>query len=130
MKQFQRVLFAIVLAGFSTWAMAADGPPMTVALAELPAGQEMLVLEIDLEPGGAGSPPHRHNAYVFVYVIKGTVNMQVAGQEMVTLSAGEMFYENPNNIHTVSRNASDTEAATILVHMVRTAGTPVSVPVE
>jgi quercetin dioxygenase-like cupin family protein len=56
--------------------------------------------------------------------------MQVAGQEMETLSAGEMFYENPDSVHTVSRNASDTEAATILVHMVRTAGTPVSVPAE
>ena len=110
--------------------MAADGLPLTVALQELPADQEMLVLEVNLEPGGPGSPPHRHNAYVFVYVLEGTVNMQVAGQEMKTLSAGEMFYENPDNVHTVSRNASDTEAATILVHLVRTAGTPVSVPVE
>jgi quercetin dioxygenase-like cupin family protein len=130
MKQFQQVLFAIVLVGFSTLTMAVDGPPMTVALPELPADQEMLVLEINLEPGGEGSPPHRHNAYVFVYVLEGTVNMQVAGQEMETLSAGEMFYENPDNVHTVSRNASDTEAATILVHMVRRAGTPASVPVE
>ena len=56
--------------------------------------------------------------------------MQVVGKEMETLSAGEMCYENPNNVHTISRNASDTESATILVHMVRTAGTPVSVPVE
>jgi quercetin dioxygenase-like cupin family protein len=56
--------------------------------------------------------------------------MQVVGKEMETLSAGEMFYENPNNVHTISRNASDTESATILVHMVRTAGTPVSVPVD
>jgi quercetin dioxygenase-like cupin family protein len=130
MKRIQQMLFAIVLAGLSLCAMAADGPPMTVALPDLPTDQEMLVLEINLEPGGEGSPPHRHNAYVFVYVLEGTVNMQVAGKEMETLSAGEMLYENPNNVHTISRNASDTEAATILVHMVRTAGTPVSVPVD
>lgn len=130
MKKIQRILATITLVGFNAFTMAADGPPLTVALPELPTDQEMLVLEIDLEPGGPGSPPHRHNAYVFVYVLEGTVNMQVAGKEMVTLSPGEMFYENPNNIHTVSRNASNTEAAKILVHMVRTIGTPVSVPAE
>jgi len=127
-------LAKLVILGFLSLSaanvMAADGPPITIALPELPADQEMLVLEINLEPAGQGSPPHRHNAYVFVYVLEGTVNMQVAGQEMETLSAGEMFYENPDSVHTVSRNASDTEAATILVHMVRTAGTPVSVPAE
>jgi quercetin dioxygenase-like cupin family protein len=101
MKPMQKMLFAIVLAGFSLCAMAADGPP-----------------------------PHPHNAYVFVYVLEGTASMQVAGKEMETLSAGEMFYESPNKVHTISRNASDTEAATILVHMVRAADTPVSVPVE
>jgi len=129
MKQAQKMLFAIVLAGLSALAMAADGPPMTVALPELPAGQEMLVLEVNLEPGQE-SAPHRHSAHVFVYVLEGKVNMQVAGQEMVTLSPGEMFYENPDNIHTVSQNASGTETAKFLVHMIRTAGTPVSVPVE
>lgn len=129
MKFMQRTLAALILVGFSGLAMAADGPPMTVALPELPADQEMLVLEVNLEPGQE-SVPHRHNAYVFVYVLEGTVNMQVAGEEMVTLSPGEMFYENPDNIHMVSKNASDTETAKFLVHMVRTTGTPVSVPAE
>jgi quercetin dioxygenase-like cupin family protein len=130
----KQLLAKLVILGFLSLSaanvMAADGLPITIALPELPADQEMLVLEINLEPGGQGSPPHRHNAHVFVYVLEGTVNMQVAGEEMVTLSSGEMFYENPDSVHTVSRNASDTEAATILVNMVRTVGTPVSVPVE
>ncbi len=56
--------------------------------------------------------------------------MQVAGGELVTLSPGEMFYENPENIHTVSQNASDTEPAKFLVHLLRTAGTPDSIPTE
>lgn len=129
MKQYYRFVIAMLLLGGATLSMAAEGPPMTVALPELPADQEMLVLEINLEPG-QGSPPHRHTAHVFVYVLEGKVNMQVAGQEMVTLSPGEMFYENPDNIHTVSQNASDTETAKFLVHMIRTVGTPVSVPVD
>lgn len=130
MKQLLvRLLLPGLLLLSSIEATAADGPPMTVLLPELPAGQEMLVLEVNLEPGQE-SPPHRHHAHVFVYVLEGKVNMQVAGGEMVTLSPGEMFYENPENIHTVSQNASATETAKFLVHMIRTAGTPVSEPVD
>ena len=83
-------LAKLVILGFLSLSpanvMAAGGLPITIALPELPADQEMLVLEINLEPGGQGSPPHQHNAHVFVYVLEGTVNMQVAGEKMVTLS--------------------------------------------
>tara|TARA_R110002073_G_scaffold17839_1_gene66552 strand:+ start:483 stop:872 length:390 start_codon:yes stop_codon:yes gene_type:complete len=129
MKTSSNYLVAVLLAAVSTLATAADGPPMSVVLPELPADQEMLVLEINLEPG-QGSAPHRHNAHVFVYVLEGKVNMQVAGEEMVTLSPGDMFYENPDNIHMVSQNASSTETARFLVHLLRTPGTPVSIPIE
>lgn len=129
MKTLLKFLTISLLAGAASLSMAADGPPMTVLLPELPADQEMLVVEVNLEPG-QGSAPHRHNAHVFVYVLEGKVNMQVAGGEMVTLSPGDMFYENPDNIHTVSQNASTTETAKFLVHLLRTPGTPVSVPVE
>jgi quercetin dioxygenase-like cupin family protein len=129
----KRLLVKLLLPGLlllsSIDTIAADGPPMTVLLPDLPAGQEMLVLEVNLEPGQE-SPPHRHHAHVFVYVLEGRVNMQVAGGELVTLSPGEMFYENPDNIHTVSQNASDTETAKFLVHMIRKAGTPVSEPAD
>ena len=107
-------------------ANAADGPLLSLPLPELAANQEMRVVEVNLAPGQESSP-HRHNAYVFVYVLEGTVNMQVAGGELVTLSAGEMFCENPDDIHTVSQNASATETAKFLVHMIRTIGTPVSI---
>ena len=129
MKTLYKFVIGSFLAGAMTLATAADGPPMSVVLPELPDDQEMLVLEINLEPG-QGSAPHRHNAHVFVYVLEGKVNMQVAGEEMVTLSPGDMFYENPDNIHMVSQNASATETAKFLVHLLRTPGTPVSVPVE
>lgn len=101
---------------------------MNVRLPTLGADQEMLVLEVRLEPGQA-SAPHRHNAHVFVYVLEGQVTMQVAGGEPVTLAPGEMFYENPDDIHMMSRNASDSDQARFLVHIIKTVGEPVSVPV-
>ena len=111
---------------FST-AMAADGPLMNFPLNELGDDKEILVLEINLEPGQS-SQPHRHNGHVFVYVLEGEVNMQVAGGELMTLGPGEMFYENPDDIHAVSANASDTEPAKFLVHIIKTIGVPVSTP--
>ena len=106
----------------------ANKPPLTLPLPELAENQEILVLEVDLAPGQA-SAPHRHNAHVVVYVLEGRVNMQIAGGELVTLSPGETFHESPDDIHTVSQNASDTESAKILVHMIKTVGVPVSTPV-
>lgn len=119
-------VFALGLA--ATVATPAAGQVFSTPLPELPDDQEVLVVEVDMAPGHA-SQPHRHNAHVFVYVLEGTVQMQVEGGELMTLSPGEMFYETPGDVHTVSRNASDTEPARILVHLIRTAGTPVSVPV-
>lgn len=101
---------------------------LNMPLPPLPDDQEMLVVEVDLPPGRT-SQPHRHNAHVFVYVLEGTVRMQVEGGELQTLSAGEMFYENPTDVHVVSENASDTEPARILVHIIKTVGVPVSTPV-
>jgi len=107
---------------------AAAGQLLQMPLSELPDNQEMLVLEIELAPGQVGNP-HRHNAHVFVYVLEGRVQMQVDGGELKTLGPGETFYESPDDIHAVSSNASQTEPARFLVHMLRTAGTPVTIPV-
>lgn len=101
---------------------------LNVPLGELSADQEMLVLEVTLAPGQE-SRPHRHNAHVFVYVLEGLVNMQVAGGELLTLSPGQMFHETPDDIHSVSRNASSTEPARFLVHIIKTVGQPVTTPV-
>jgi len=80
--------------------------------------QEILVLEVNYEAGN-DSPVHRHNAHTIVYVLEGTVIMQVAGGELQTLGPGDVFYETPNDIHSVSRNASDTESAKILVFFLK-----------
>lgn len=91
------------------------------------AGKEMLVLVVEYPPGGV-SQPHRHNATVFVYVLEGSVTMQVAGSAPVTLKAGETFYEAPGDIHVTSANASSTAPAKFLVYMVKDKGAPATVP--
>ena len=132
MKKSQRskfVIYSTLLVAMMTvrGVFAADGPLMNFPLGELGADKEILVLEINLEPGQA-SQPHRHNGHVFVYVLEGQINMQVAGGELKTLGPGEMFYENPQDIHAVSANASDSEPARFLVHIIKTVGAPVSAP--
>jgi quercetin dioxygenase-like cupin family protein len=92
-------------------------------------GQEGVMLTVEYPPGVA-SAAHRHNAHVFVYVLEGSVIMQVEGADPKTLSAGETFYETPADVHTVSMNASDTEPARILVFTVKPRGAPVSIPVH
>jgi len=90
------------------------------------AGKEVLMVTVEYLPGGA-SLPHRHNAQVFVYVLEGELRMQVAGSPSVTLGPGDSFYESPNDIHTVSANASRTKSARFLVFIVKDKGAPVSV---
>ncbi len=92
------------------------------------SGKELRMLTVEYLPGGA-SLPHRHNAQVFVYVLEGAVTMQVEGSAPVTLGAGGTFYEGPEDIHTVSANASRSQPARILVFMVRDVGTPLSIAV-
>lgn len=126
MNRLLRICALSLVSGIGVTA-SADAQVMTVPLGELPPNQEMLVLDIRLEPGQESSP-HRHNAHVFVYVLEGRVSMQVEGGELVTLSPGETFYESPGDVHSVSRNASETEPARFLVHMLKTRGAPVTVP--
>jgi quercetin dioxygenase-like cupin family protein len=127
MVYFRSLLLLVCSTLFVLCANAADGPLFNIPLTELPDNPELLVLEVNLEPGQE-SEPHRHNGYVFVYVLKGRVNMQVAGGKIVTLAAGETFYENPNDVHTVSQNASDTEAAKFIVYIIKAVGAAVTTP--
>jgi len=102
-------------------------PLLTQDLANAP-GKEGLMLTVEYVPGGAAAP-HRHDAEVFVYVLEGTVVMQVDGQEPVTLKAGQTFREKPGDIHRQSKNASATEPAKLLVFMVKDQGKPPTRPV-
>lgn len=114
-------------------AHAAPAQPIVTALMEkaLPdiPGKDALMLTVDYPPGAA-DPIHRHNAYGFVYVLEGSIVMQVKGGKEVTLTAGQTFYEGPEDIHTVGRNASQTKPARFLVVLIKQQGAPALIPVK
>ena len=95
----------------------------------LPAmpGTEVQMIAVDYAPGGS-DPAHRHNAQLFVYVLEGSVIMGVQGNKPVTLNAGQTFYEGPDDVHTISRNASKTKPAKLLVFMAKKEGAPAVIP--
>jgi quercetin dioxygenase-like cupin family protein len=103
-------------------------PLMAKELADI-AGKEGLMLTVAYAPGEA-STKHRHNAHVFVYVLEGSVVMQVEGAKPVTLTKGQTFYENPNDIHSVSKNASKTKPAKLLVFVLKDKGVPPVLPAK
>ena len=111
----------------SAFGQQATNTPLFQADIEDLREQEALMLTVEYPPGVA-SAAHRHNAYVYVYVLVGAVVMQVEGGKRPTLSAGETFYETPGDEHTVSMNASDTESAKILVFMIKPQDAPPTVP--
>src|SRR5687767_7569750 len=84
-------------------------PLMLKALDDIP-GREVLVISVDFPPG-AVDPIHRHDAHAFVYVLEGSIVMQVKGAPEVTLTPGQTFYEGPDDLHIVGRNASQTKPA-------------------
>ena len=101
---------------------------MSRDLSDIP-GKEGDMLIVEYAPG-AVDPVHRHDANAFVYVLEGSVVMQVKGGEQVTLQPGQTFYEGPNDIHVVGRNASKTEPAKFLVVFIKNKGAPILTPVE
>jgi quercetin dioxygenase-like cupin family protein len=103
-------------------------PLLSKELKESP-GKEGLMLVVEYPPGNS-DPIHRHNAHGFIYVLEGSVVMQVKGGKQVTLTAGQTFYEGPDDVHVVGRNASRTRPAKLLVFFVKDKGAPVLVPTK
>ena len=103
-------------------------PLLTQDLPDIP-GKEVVVLTVTYLPGGA-SLPHRHDADVFVYVLEGSVVMQVDGQPAVTLRSGQTFHESPADIHRQSANASATQPAKFVVFMIKDKNKPATRPVN
>ena len=103
-------------------------PLMSKDLPENP-GREALMIIVEYPPGSS-DPIHRHNAHAIVYVLEGSIVMQVKGGKEVTLTPGQTYYESPNDVHVVSRNASTTAPAKFLVVLVKDKGAPVVVPVK
>jgi uncharacterized protein YbjT (DUF2867 family)/quercetin dioxygenase-like cupin family protein len=132
------LLCGIVFAALSkvTVTMAATMEPKEAKLTELMSkdltdlpGKEGLMLVIEYPPGSS-DPIHRHNAHGFIYVLEGSIVMQVRGGKEVTLTPGQTFYEGPEDVHVVGRNASQTKPAKFVVFFVKDKGAPVLVPTK
>ena len=101
-------------------------PLFSKDLADFP-GKEGVMITVVYPPGSVDAV-HRHNAHAFLYVLEGSIVMQLKGEKEVTLKSGDTFYEGPTDIHTVGRNASKTEPAKFVVFFVKDKGAPVLVP--
>jgi quercetin dioxygenase-like cupin family protein len=101
---------------------------MSKDLTNIP-GKEGLMVMVEYPPGSS-DPIHRHNAHAFVYVLEGSIVMQVRGGKQMTLTPGQTFYEGPNDVHIVGRNASKTKPAKFVVFFVKDKGAPVLVPAK
>jgi quercetin dioxygenase-like cupin family protein len=126
--KFAKIAFALVcLASISLVGQEAKVTELlSKDLTDLP-GKEGLMITV-VYPPGSSDPIHRHNAHAFVYVIEGTIVMQVRGGKETTVTAGQTFYEGPDDVHVVGRNASKTKPAKFVVFLVKDKGAPVVVP--
>jgi quercetin dioxygenase-like cupin family protein len=125
---FTKLIVALAL--FATGAFVGHESKVTQLFSkDLPdiPGKEGLMISVEYPPGGS-DPVHRHNADAFVYVLEGSVVMQVRGGKEMTLTPGQTFYEGPDDVHVVGRNASQTKPAKFLVFLVKDKGAPVLVP--
>ena len=129
MTSLRRVLFpAVLIAGTLIAQDAQVTPLISKDLADLPRKEGLMISVV--YPPGASDPIHRHNAHAFVYVLEGSIVMQLKGGKEVTLTPGQTFYEGPNDIHTLGRNASITKPAKFIVVLLKDKGAPVLVPVN
>jgi quercetin dioxygenase-like cupin family protein len=126
-----KLVALVLLCAMTGTAMAEEAkvtPLMSKDLADYP-GKEVLMITVEHAPGVA-SAIHRHNAHAFVYVLEGSVVMQLKGGKQVTLTPGQSFYEGPDDVHLVDRNASSTKPAKFLVVLIKNKGAPALVPAE
>jgi quercetin dioxygenase-like cupin family protein len=127
MSVLKKLIPAVALAcAFATTAFGADAIVKELQTKPLPEspGKEMLMITVEYPPG-AVDPVHRHDAHAMIYVLEGSIIMGVKGGEEVTLTPGQVFYEGPNDLHTVGRNASKTKPAKFVVVFVKKENAPI-----
>ena len=127
---FKRLILALACLVFTTLVAQENKvtPLMSKDMTQFP-GKEGVMITVEYPPG-ASDPVHRHNAYAFVYVLEGSVVMQVRGGKEVTLTPGQTFYEGPDDVHIIGRNASKTKPAKFVVFLVKDKGAPILVPAK
>ena len=131
MKISAALMLSFSLSALSTTVAAQEAkvtPLLSKDLASL-AGKEVTMISVEYPPGSA-DPAHMHHAQALVYVVEGSIVMQVKGGQPVTLTAGQTFYEGPNDVHVVGRNASKTAPARFVVFLVKDKGAPILVPAK
>lgn len=129
MKNTAVLVLSLSLAGGTLVAQdAAVRSLLSKDLAGIP-GKELSMITVEYQPGGSDQV-HKHHAQVLVYVLEGSIVMQVRGEAPITLMPGQTFYEGPDDVHTVSRNASQTAPAKFLVFFVKDKGAPILVPAK
>ena len=116
------VLLCLIIPRLLMAQQAVVTPLMSKDLPELP-GKEALMIAVEYPPGGS-DPVHRHNAHAYLYVLEGSVVMQVKGGKETTLTPGQTFYEGPDDVHVVGRNASKTQPAKFVVLLIKDKGAP------
>ena len=127
----KKILTVVLLFLISSTLMAQEPKVtslMSKDLKEFP-GKELLMITVEHAPGGS-SPIHRHNAHAMLYVLEGSVVQQVKGGKEVTLTPGQSFYEGPDDVHVVDRNASKTQPAKFVVFLIKDKGAPALIPVK
>ena len=125
----KKIIMVVLLSLMAGPLMAQEGKVTSLRSKELREfpGKEGMMITVEYAPGGSDAV-HRHDAHAFVYVLEGSIVMQVKGGEEVTLTPGQTFYEGPDDVHVVSRNASTTKPARFVVFFVKNKGAPVLVP--
>ena len=123
------LILAVCLTTGTALAQGSKSTPLLSKNLEDIPGKEATMLTVHYAPGSEGTV-HRHNGHVFVYVLEGSIVMQVRGGKEVTLGPGGTFYEGPMDVHTVGRNASKTQPATFLVFAIKDKGAPLVVPAK
>lgn len=122
-------MLSLSLAGGTLLAQDATVTPLVSKDLSHAPGKEITMITVEYAPGGK-DPVHTHHAQALVYVLEGTIVMQVKGGQPVTLTPGQTFYEGPDDVHIVGRNASKTAPARFVVFLVKDKGAPILVPTE
>jgi quercetin dioxygenase-like cupin family protein len=127
----KKIIMVVLLSLIAGTLMAQEAKVTSLMSKDLPEnpGKEMVMITVEHAPGGS-SPIHRHNAHAMVYVLEGSVVMQVKGGKQVTLTPGQSFYEGPDDVHVVDRNASSTKPAKFVVVLIKDKGAPAFVPIK
>lgn len=127
----EKIILVVLLSLITGTLMAQEAKVtslMSKDLKDFP-GKEGLLITVEYPPG-ATDPVHRHNAHAFLYVLEGSIVMQLKGGKEVTLTPGQTFYEGPDDVHIVGRSADKTKPAKFVVFLIKDKGAPVLVPVK